>query len=313
MRKPAARKMKSLRAAITLPPVPSQLDLDASARPKSTNTRQRLSNDMTEALFNPCAVIPVYNHERTVAAVVARVREQGLPVVLVDDGSSEVCARELERLSTLPQISLLKHPVNRGKGAAVRTGLLAAAERGYTHALQIDADGQHSLDDIRVFIEDARNHPGTVICGQPVFDETIPPSRLYGRYFSHIFVWTETLSLDIVDSMCGFRVYPLKETVPLLTTSHVRSRMDFDTEILVRLHWRDVPMRWLKTRVHYPKDGVSHFRLGLDNVLMVTLHLRLLCGMLIRLPLLLSRKFRSNPVETHATIAKDGAADVHRR
>ncbi len=268
---------------------------------------------MTEALFNPCAVIPVYNHERTVATVVARVREQGLPVVLVDDGCSDACAKELQRLSALPQISLLKHPVNRGKGAAVRTGLLAAAEHGYTHALQIDADGQHSLDDIRIFIEDARNHPGNVICGRPVFDETIPRSRLYGRYCSHIFVWTWTLSFDIVDSMCGFRVYPLKETVPLLKNAHVRSRMDFDTEILVRLHWRDVPMRWLKTRVHYPRDGVSHFRLGLDNVLMVTLHARLLCGMLIRLPLLLSRKFRGGPPNSRTTIAKDNAADVHRR
>lgn len=266
-----------------------------------------------QALFNPCAVIPVYNHERTVAAVVARVREHGLPVVLVDDGCSEVCARELERLSEQPQISLFKHPVNRGKGVAVRTGLLAATERGFTHALQIDADGQHSLDDIRVFIEDARAHPGAVICGRPVFDETIPRSRLYGRYFSHVFVWTETLSLTIVDSMCGFRVYPLKETVPLLRKSHVRSRMDFDTEILVRLHWRDVPMRWLKTRVHYPADGVSHFRLGLDNILMVTLHVRLLCGMLIRLPLLLSRKFRGKPAKPRTAIAKDSAAGVRRR
>lgn len=266
-----------------------------------------------EAPFNPCAVIPVYNHERTVAAVVARVREQGLPVVLVDDGCSALCAQELERLSRMPRISLFKHSINRGKGAAVRTGLLAAAERGFTHALQIDADGQHSLDDIRIFVEEARKHPGTVICGRPVFDETIPRSRLYGRYFSHVFVWTETLSMDIVDSMCGFRVYPLKETLPLLHKAHVRSRMDFDTEILVRLHWRDVPMRWLKTRVHYPVDGVSHFRLGLDNVLMVTLHVRLLGGMLIRLPLLLSRKLRNRPSHRRTAIAKDGAADVHRR
>lgn len=266
-----------------------------------------------EAQFKPCAVIPVYNHERTVAAVVARVREHGLPVLLVDDGSGEACARELERLSALPGISLLKHAVNRGKGAAVRTGLLEAAQRGFTHALQIDADGQHSLGDIRMFIEEARARPGTVICGQPVFDESIPRSRLYGRYFSHIFVWLETLSLSIVDSMCGFRVYPLAQTVPLLAKAHVRSRMDFDTEILVRLHWRDVPMRWLKTAVHYPVDGVSHFRLGLDNVLMVTLHVRLLFGMLLRLPLLLARKFRSSARQGTASIANDRAADVRRQ
>src|SRR5690606_32556506 len=89
--------------------------------------------------------------------------------------------------------------------------------------------------------------------------------------------------------------------------------MDFDTEILVRLHWRDVPMRWLKTRVHYPPDGVSHFRLGLDNVLMVTLHLRLLCGMHLRLPLLVSRKFRGKRSSSRAAVAESSAADVHRR
>jgi glycosyltransferase involved in cell wall biosynthesis len=266
-----------------------------------------------ESYFNPCAVIPVYNHERTIAAVLDSVRKQGLPVVLVDDGCSELCSRELERLSSLPQVWLLKHTVNQGKGAAVRTGLLAAGERGFTHALQIDADGQHSLQDIRRFIDEARVHPDTIICGRPVFDATIPRARLYGRYFSHVFVWTETLSLDIVDSMCGFRVYPLKHTLPLLRKSHIRSRMDFDTEILVRLHWREVPMRWLKTAVHYPLDGVSHFRMWRDNVLMVTLHTRLLCGMLIRLPLLLSLKLRNVFSSRRAPLAKGGAADVHRR
>ncbi len=266
-----------------------------------------------ESHFHPCAVIPVYNHERTIGAVVDCVRKQGLPVVLVDDGCSEVCAKELRRLSDLPQITLLRHGANQGKGAAVRTGLLAASERGYTHALQIDADGQHSLDDIRRFIEEARAHPNTIICGQPVFDETIPRSRLYGRYFSHIFVWTWTLSFDIVDSMCGFRVYPLRETLPLLVKPCVRSRMDFDTEILVRLHWNDVPMRWLKTAVHYPKDGVSHFRMWHDNALMVTLHARLLCGMLVRLPLLITRKFRNVLVNRRALLTKGSAADVHRR
>ena len=258
-------------------------------------------------------MIPVYNHERTIATVVDSVRKQGLPVVLVDDGCSQACSRELERLASMPGVSLFKHAVNQGKGAAVRTGLLAASEHGHTHALQVDADGQHSLNDVRRFIEEARQHPNAIICGQPVFDDTIPRARLYGRYFSHIFVWTWTMSMDIIDSMCGFRVYPLSATVPLLRKSHIRSRMDFDTEILVRLHWRDVPMRWLKTAVHYPRDGVSHFRMLHDNVLMVTLHARLLMGMIVRLPLLLSRKFRNVFSPRRAPMTKGSAADVHRR
>jgi hypothetical protein len=90
--------------------------------------------------------------------------------------------------------------------------------------------------------------------------------------------------------MCGFRVYPVAELVRLLDEERPGSRMDFDIEVLVRLHWRGVPMRWLDTRVGYPQDGISHFRLGLDNLLISTMHLRLFLGMLRRLPRLVSRR-----------------------
>jgi hypothetical protein len=105
-------------------------------------------------------------------------------------------------------------------------------------------------------------------------------------------VWLNTLSFAIPDSMCGFRVYPLAPVLELLDSTRLGSRMDFDVEVLVRLHWRGQPMRWLDTRVSYPMDGVSHFRIVWDNVLMVRLQLMLFGGMLLRLPLLLWRKIR---------------------
>jgi hypothetical protein len=92
--------------------------------------------------------------------------------------------------------------------------------------------------------------------------------------------------------MCGFRVYPLAPVLKLLDSTRLGSRMDFDVEVLVRLYWRGQPMRWLDTRVSYPLDGVSHFRLFYDNVLMVRLQAMLLAGMLLRLPLLLWRKLK---------------------
>jgi glycosyltransferase involved in cell wall biosynthesis len=245
---------------------------------------------MAATVFSACVVIPVYNHEHAIGAVVRSMREQGLPVLLVDDGSDAACARELQRLSALPEVSLLRHDHNRGKGAAVCSGLHAARERGFTHAVQIDADGQHTLGDVRRFVEEARAYPDHVICGHPVFDASIPKSRYYGRYLTHGLVWLETLSFDIIDSMCGLRVYPLDAAVALLERHPVGARMDFDTDMVVRLHWRDVPMRWLATRVSYPTDGVSHYRLFFDNVRMISLHVQLLLGMLVRLPILLWRK-----------------------
>ena len=240
--------------------------------------------------FSACAVIPVYNHERAIAAVVDGVAAHAIHIFLVDDGCSEACARELDRLSERSDVTLLRHAVNRGKGVAVITGLRAARERGFSHALQVDADGQHTLGDIRRFLEEAQSHPESVICGCPVFDASIPKARFYGRYLTHAMVWLETLSFEIRDSMCGFRLYSLEATAPLLEPGKVGPRMDFDTEMIVKLHWREVSMRWIQTRVSYPMDGVSHFRMFFDNARMTSLHIRLTLGMLVRLPMLLWRK-----------------------
>lgn len=241
-------------------------------------------------VFAVCVVIPVYDHEHAIGTVVSSIRAQGLPVLLVDDGCSPACAQELQQLSELPEVTLLRHEVNRGKGAAVITGFRAAAKLGFTHAVQVDADGQHTLADARRFVDAARESPDAVICGRPVFDASIPRVRYYGRYLTHGMVWLQTLSFDIVDSMCGFRLYPLAATLRMLDREHVGARMDFDSEIIVRLHWREVPMRWLDTRVSYPLDGVSHFRMFFDNARMTSLHIRMTCGMLMRLPVLLGRK-----------------------
>lgn len=259
----------------------------------AVNLRGTSAASPAAAGFAPCAVIPVYNHERAIGKVVAAVRAAGLPCVLVDDASGIDCARELDRLAAADaRISLVRLPRNLGKGGAVMAGLRTARANGFTHALQIDADGQHALEDIARFIAEARAHPEALICGRPVFDAGMPRGRYYGRYLTHWMVWLNTLSFDIPDSMCGFRVYPLTPVLALLDSVRLGTRMDFDVEVLVRLHWRGQPMRWLPTRVSYPLDGVSHYRLVRDNALMVRLQLLLLIGMLLRLPWLLWRKIR---------------------
>jgi glycosyltransferase involved in cell wall biosynthesis len=241
--------------------------------------------------FVPCAVIPVYDHEAAVGRVVAAVRAAGLPCLLVDDGSGPRCAGVLEQLAAeTAQTSLVRLPRNSGKGAAVLHGFRVAFERGYTHALQIDADGQHALGDIPRFVDEARAHPEALICGRPIFDASMPAVRRYGRYLTHGLVWFHTWSFDIPDAMCGFRLYPLEAVMRLLEREPVGARMDFDVEIIVRLYWRRIPLRWIDTRVTYPLDGVSHFRMLRDNARMVAMQARLLLGMLARAPRLLRGK-----------------------
>lgn len=238
------------------------------------------------------AVIPCYNHPQTIGNMVNAVRAHGLHAVVVDDGSDAACARVLDDLAALhgDAMSLVRLAANEGKGGAVMAGLRQAAALGYSHALQIDADGQHDVNDIPRFIAISREHPAAVVCGQPIYDASVPKSRLYGRYATHIWVWINTLSLNIRDSMCGFRVYPLAPVIKLIDEVRLGRRMDFDSELLVRLHWRAVPLVSQPTRVRYPLDGISHFQMVRDNVLISRMHARMFVGMLVRLPVLLWRK-----------------------
>ena len=242
----------------------------------------------------PCAVIPVYNHEHALPQVVAELLASGLPCVLVDDASSRACAAVMDQLAEGRDTYLVRLPVNQGKGGAVMAGLREAARLNFTHALQVDADGQHDLGDVQRFLGASREHPTALICGYPQYDESVPKGRLYARYLTHVWVWINSLSLSIRDGMCGFRVYPLAPTLQLIDGTRLGKRMDFDPEILVRLAWRNQPMQWLPTRVHYPLDGLSHFRLFHDNALISSMHARLFVGMLWRSPAILWRRLRSN-------------------
>jgi len=244
-------------------------------------------------MHKPCAVIPVYNHEHALPAVVSGLQRAGLPCVLVDDASSPACASVLAQLATQTDIYLVSLSVNQGKGGAVMAGLREAARLGFSHALQVDADGQHDLCDVGRFLELSQNDPQALVCGYPQYDASVPKGRLYARYLTHVWVWINSLSLQIPDSMCGFRVYPLPATLALINSVKLGRRMDFDPEILVRLAWRNQPMRWLPTRVHYPQDGLSHFRLVHDNALISTMHAKLFFGMLLRAPLIVWRRWRA--------------------
>lgn len=238
------------------------------------------------------AVIPCFDHPQTIGAMVAALAHYGLPVIVVDDGSGAPCAAVLNAVQAryFETMDLVRLPNNQGKGAAVAAGLRHAHAQGFSHALQIDADGQHDVADVPKFLRACEQNPHAVIYGQPIYDASVPTLRLFARYLTHVWVWINTLSLEIRDSMCGYRVYPLQMVMNLLDRVALGRRMDFDPEILVRLHWQGVPMQGIATKVGYPVDGVSHFKLVRDNALLAAMHARLFVGMVRRLPCLLRRK-----------------------
>jgi glycosyltransferase involved in cell wall biosynthesis len=240
--------------------------------------------------WKPCLVVPVYEHHEALTACLPGLLALGMPVLLVDDGSSAGCAAALDRLAAAhsSRLRLVRRAVNGGKGAAVKDGLDWALRLGYSHALQVDADGQHDLADLPGLLKAARAEPGAVVCADPRFQGEVPAARRRGRRLTNLWIGINTLSRDIPDGMCGVRVYPLAATVPLLAACG--DRMDFDPEILVRLHWDGLALRFLPVGVSYPAGGRSGFKMGLDNALISWIHTRLFFGMLRRLPALLWRR-----------------------
>ncbi|MEZ9836844.1 glycosyltransferase [Vibrio sp. 10N.261.52.C11] len=258
-----------------------------------------------ESSYKACFLIPCFNHGATMPAVVSSLHHFELPIIIVDDGSELTTKQFLSPLAENSNVTLVTLEQNQGKGGAVKAGIKKAQQLGFSHAIQIDADGQHDLEALPTLIEASQAKPQRLISGQPIYDDSVPKARLYGRYATHIWVWIETLSLSIKDSMCGFRAYPINQTQTVLNKYDVGSRMDFDIEILVRLYWEGCDIDFVETRVIYPENGISHFDALWDNVKISWMHTRLFFSMLPRAPKLIARHFKSDSADNNPNLSTD--------
>jgi glycosyltransferase involved in cell wall biosynthesis len=239
-------------------------------------------------------LIPSYNTGPRVYETVRAARTHWNPVWVVTDGSSDGTPAGLREMAASdPGLKLIELPANAGKGAAVLHGLQAARAAGFTHALTMDADGQHPAELIDEFMRLSIRHPQTMVLGRPVFDASAPLLRVRGRRVSNWWTNLETLGAGIDDSLYGFRVYPVSDLIAVMRRQPWMRRFDFDTEAVVRLAWRGVKPLNLAAPVKYltaDEGGVSHFRYGRDNVLLTWMHMRLMLEFVLRLPVLLWRR-----------------------
>ena len=253
----------------------------------------------SEASTTHLVLIPSYNTGRTLLQTVREARVQWMPVWVVVDGSTDGSERGLlELAATDPGLKVMVLEANCGKGAAVWQGLRALHDAGFTHALAMDADGQHPADLIPAFMQASQRAPGAIVLGRPVFDASAPLLRVRGRRISNWWTNLETLGAGIDDSLFGFRVYPVGPLLAVMQHQPWMRRFDFDTEAVVRLAWRGVRPLNLPAPVKYltaEEGGVSHFRYGRDNLLLTWMHLRLMLGFVLRLPGLLWRRLRHQP------------------
>ncbi|MBC8011513.1 MAG: glycosyltransferase family 2 protein [Burkholderiales bacterium] len=250
-------------------------------------------------------LVPTYNTGPRLLRTVREALAAWSPVWVVLDGSTDGSDAELDTLAAThgPEaLRVLRLANNSGKGAAVLHGFAAALAENFTHALVLDADGQHPIDHIAPFIAASAARPDALVLGRPVFGPEVPLERLYGRQLSVWLVHLECLGRDIADPLFGFRVYPIMPTHAALSAIRSARRYDFDPEIAVRLFWAGTPPLNLPAPCRYiakSDGGISHFHYVRDNIRMVWLHTRLLVRLLVTFPAVIAARRRiRNPMTT---------------
>ncbi len=252
-------------------------------------------NKQTQLSNSHLLLVPSYNTGALLQVTIAEALQQWLPVWVIIDGSDDGSEALLEPLQAQYPEALVvtKLAKNSGKGAAVLAGVTQAQEQGFTHVLTMDADHQHPAHYIKQFMQCSIANPKAMILGEPVFDDSAPMIRVKGRRISNWWANLETLGWGIHDSLFGMRVYPIQDLMAVMHATRWARRFDFDPEIAVRMAWRAVPILNIPTPVRYiakEEGGVSQFKYGRDNVLLIGMHIRLFAGFLLRLPKLLVRK-----------------------
>ena len=245
-------------------------------------------------------LIPSYNPGPRLIETVKQALACWRPVWVVSDGSTDESMAAVKDLArTEAGLRIIVRTANGGKGEAVLTGAEAAIDAGFSHALVMDADGQHPADRIADFMTASRAAPDAMVLGRPVFGPEAPLARLQGRKLSVWLVHAEIGGAGIDDPLFGFRVYPLRSLVNVLRATGGARHYDFDPEAAVRLFWDGTPAINIPANCRYlsrEEGGVSHFHYLRDNVRMVWLHTRLIAELLLwRWPAVLRVRRRRQP------------------
>jgi glycosyltransferase involved in cell wall biosynthesis len=231
----------------------------------------------------PVVVAPTYNNGRSIADILSRIEITNLPIIVVNDGSTDSTSKILADWQS-PTHTVLTHPSNRGKSAALRTAFKHALQAGFTHAVTIDTDGQLAPEDIAPLLFLAQQSPSALIIGErDVTAADYPARSRWGRRISNLLIRLES-GACVADSQCGLRVYPLVLVDSIPCHSEF---FGFETEIITRAAWAGVPFLGTAVSCRYlpPGEQVSHFKPWLDSLRSLRMHARLLTAALNPLPL----------------------------
>lgn len=204
-----------------------------------------------------CVIIPTYNNATTIRRVIEDVEKYCSSIIVVNDGSTDDTAAILQSIPS--PIEVVSYPDNRGKGYALVIGFKKAKALGYTHAITIDADGQHFADDIPCFIEGLKHNPEGFIVGcRNLTEENMPRQNTFANRFSNFWFRLQT-GINLPDTQSGYRLYTLSSLKGL---NLITSRYESELELLVYAAWAGVDITSVNVKVYYPpaEERVSHFR-----------------------------------------------------
>ena len=210
-----------------------------------------------------CVIIPVYNSANLISDVIKSVFQYNDNLIVINDGSTDGTLDRLSKFQKFKSFELISYEKNRGKGFALQQGFKRALELGFTHAITMDADGQHLANDLEIMEKSAENHPDALIAGVRNFDDpNMPKGSRFANNFSNFWFMVQT-GRRLPDTQTGFRVYPLQKMGKIRL---VTNRYEAELEILVRLAWRNILIVSQEINVYYPPVGerISHFRGGRD-------------------------------------------------
>lgn len=225
----------------------------------ATDQKEMYRNKMSA--LNCCVIIPTYNNQQTIAAVINDVLEYAHSVIVVNDGATDSTPEILKGFSD--KIDVVSYSPNRGKGIALRTGIRHAQEKGFRYAITIDSDGQHFADDIPVFIEAIEEQPDSLIVGaRNLNQENMPKKNTFGNKFSNFWFRFQT-GIKLPDTQSGYRLYPIEK---IKKTRYFTSKYEFEIEVMVKAAWRGVNVIPVPVKVFYAEGDkrVTHFRPGKD-------------------------------------------------
>ena len=209
-----------------------------------------------------CVLVPTYNNAKTIEGVIQSTFEYCDEVIIVNDGCTDNTA---EILAKYPQLKVVTHPVNQGKGVGLRNGFKKAVELGFDYVISIDSDGQHYPKDFILFLDKIEKEPGSLIIGaRNMTVENVPNKSTFGNKFSNFWFWAET-GITMPDTQSGYRLYPVQrlKKIWLFTT-----KFELEIEVIVKAAWRGIPVVSVPVSVYYAPEGerVSHFIPSRDTI-----------------------------------------------